>query len=113
MMEFPKTIKSALERYPMVNPPSIAYSYEHACEGARHHSPMPLVVHLVTISDKAREVWLCPTCRDNLKVLRHFIVEHNGDVPWVLRREFGNILRALAFEDWGTQEDVTEEATDA
>lgn len=108
-MEYPKTIRQALSEHPMVHYDGDGYAeaYDHPCEGARHHSPQPLITYLVPPSgdDDLTKVWLCGTCRSNMHVLQHLIQSYDGDVPWPLRREFGNILRALAFEGWQEYQD--------
>jgi hypothetical protein len=66
---------------------------DELCQGAKFHSPTPLVVHAVTVSGRE---WLCATCRDNLAVFRHLLAEAGGSLPWPVARCFGNRLRALA-----------------
>lgn len=99
-MAFPKMLRDALEANPMVHFDGDDYieTFQHTCEGARHHSPQPLLVYRTPLSpdDDLIVAWLCGTCRSNLHVLQHLIEVNDGDVPWPVRREFGNILRALA-----------------
>lgn len=64
------------------------------CEAALYHSPNPLVVFRVELGDGSR-AWLCGTCRANLEVFRHMRATYDEQMPWPLRREFGNRLRAL------------------
>lgn len=64
------------------------------CEGAAFHSPTPLVVDAYPLH--GGEAWLCPTCAANLIVLRRLIEASPEPLPWPLRREFGNKIRALA-----------------
>lgn len=93
---------------------------DQACEGARFHSPTPLfvedtrIVPVMWLSDLkinpgvAPEcVWLCGTCRDNLAILTQIYKAAEGRVPWKVRREFGNSLRALAERGWARYEQVT------
>lgn len=68
---------------------------EAECQGAEHHSPRPIVLHSVDLPDD-RSVILCGTCRDNLGTLLSLMQDHPGQLPWPVRREFGNIIRALA-----------------
>lgn|SRR4051794_36286744 len=63
------------------------------CEGARFHSPTPLVLYEVKVGK--RKVLLCGACRDNLAVLSNLHNIHDGALPWNVRREFGNQIRAL------------------
>lgn len=65
-----------------------------ACEGAKFHSPSPIVLHEVDLPD-GRIVPLCGVCRDNLTILQR-LIEAQPDLPWATQREFGNKLRSLA-----------------
>lgn len=60
------------------------------CEGAKFHSPNPLVLHEVRLPG-GREVLLCGTCRDQLRVLH--LLGPNPD--WSVARCFGNRVRLL------------------
>jgi hypothetical protein len=82
---------------------------EAVCEGSRFHSPTPMFVAEVPLipaswgeehSVASRRLRLCGTCRDNLAILRQIFVSTRGQVPWEVRREFGNTIRALAEEAW-------------
>jgi hypothetical protein len=74
------------------------------CEGAKFHSPTPLVLRDVSLIPGSSPVdltaVLCATCADNLSVLQQLLVANDGELPWPVRREFGNQLRALAFQGW-------------
>jgi hypothetical protein len=70
----------------------------HQCAGARYHSPTPLLVSAVSV-DEASE-WLCGTCEDNLAVFLTLMNGSNGTLDWAVRREFGNLLRALGMRAW-------------
>lgn len=78
----------------------------HQCEGAKYHSPSPLVVHRVPLVDDPLQsrpehwVFLCGTCEDNLNVLMSVLRLCEGDVPWPVRREFGNLIRSVAERGW-------------
>lgn len=95
-MGFPAAIRGAIEAS------SISanlggrgrFAYEHECEGAKFHSPTPLVVEEVILGDGTK-VWLCPTCTANLDVFEALCEANDGELPWPVRREFGNTLRAL------------------
>ena len=65
------------------------------CQGSKHHSPTPLVLHRFH-TPSGREVMLCGTCRDNVRVLTGLSRASEGRLPWPLRREFGNRIRAVA-----------------
>lgn len=62
------------------------------CEGAKHHSPTPLLVYPVGLPD-GREVWLCGTCRGNAQVMQLMQISAPDGMPW--RRYFGNKLLML------------------
>lgn len=79
------------------------------CEGAKFHSPRPLFVQptRLTLQQWDERLWtfapmanLCGTCRDNLNILLQMFHHTDGDLPWEVRREFGNDLRALAQKGW-------------
>lgn len=87
---------------------------ERPCEGAKYHSPRPLFVEATWLVRRewwpedaqhahwvmAPDAWLCGTCRDNLAILLQLIHHADGDLPWEVRREFGNEIRALAKKGW-------------
>jgi len=78
------------------------------CDGARFHSPTPLFVQDVclvspdwgVIPANAPRALLCGTCRDNLAVLQQMMAVAKGGLPWTVRREWGNDIRALAQRGW-------------
>ena len=43
---------------------------------------------------------LCGTCADNLTTYRVLMAASNGRLPWEIRREFGNLIRALGTSAW-------------
>lgn len=65
---------------------------EFTCQGAKFHSPRPMVVHEFTTPDKT--IYLCGTCVDNVGLLRSLLKA--ADVPWTVRRCFGNNVRQVA-----------------
>lgn len=80
-----------------------------ACEGAKFHSPRPLFCRNTRLVRQdwdqrlwtfAPQAWLCGTCRDNLDILLQMLYATDGDLPWEVRREFGNDLRALSKKGW-------------
>lgn len=96
---------------------------DNLCEGAKFHSPTPLVLKVVSLNPyylsadtpggvegkrevDAGTVVLCGTCADNLGVLQDLLIRHNGSLPWKVRREFGNQIRIMAERGWA----LTEEA---
>lgn len=99
-MPFPRMVLAAVEE--------VGYEAEgiltvdRECEGAKFHSPHPLMVSEVPLCEGAGApvVLLCGTCADNLSILRHLLVRNNGRLPWPVRREFGNTIRALALQGW-------------
>lgn len=75
------------------------------CEGAKYHSPMPLVLHLVSLhptdhTNRSREALLCAVCIDNLRTLQRMQVATDNNIPWTVLREFANQVRALARRGW-------------
>lgn len=75
-----------------------------SCAGATFHSPTPLMLHEVPLDPYwggcSMMAWMCATCADNLKSFQCLLVEHEGEIPWALQRQFGNVLRALAMRGW-------------
>lgn len=68
---------------------------EHECQGSKFHSPRPMVVHPLPMPHAPGEmIYLCGTCADNLKMLLAF--QAHGEVPWTVKRCFGNLIRAAA-----------------
>lgn len=65
---------------------------ERPCEGAKFHSPRPLVTELVKYGNV--EAVLCHTCQANLETFLH-LSKSEGGLSWAQLREFGNQLRAL------------------
>lgn len=81
------------------------------CEGSVHHSPTPMfVVSVPTIPSKWSEllsqrcdmVNLCGICRDNLAALQDILLATGGNVPWEVRRKFGNEIRRIGCDSWET-----------
>jgi hypothetical protein len=91
-MTFPNAIKAALRDVDPNTLPGRPTTDGQVCAGAKFHSPTPLVLHEVEIN--GQPVQLCGTCRSNLGVLRALLTRH-GELPWPVRREFGNRLREL------------------
>lgn len=69
------------------------------CQGAKFHSPRPMIVHpfeMPRADGKNETVYLCGTCADNVKVLFSLLKARQGDVPWTVKRSFGNLVRGVA-----------------
>jgi hypothetical protein len=67
----------------------------HECQGAKFHSPRPMVVHPVPMPQNPGEmIYLCGTCLNNVQLL--VMLQERGTVPWTARRCFGNLTRAVA-----------------
>lgn len=109
-MPVPKHVQAALAQTdPSVLSGTLAYDRE--CAGAKFHSPTPLLLHEVDLGEDS--VWLCGTCCSNLSVLRHLLDTHEGDLPWTVRREFGNLIRAIALRSWEAGANMEEGVTSA
>lgn len=98
---FPRLVREALSETGF-SVPGQRLTDEAVCEGAKHHSPTPLMVKEVSLSPSGggTTAMLCGTCADNLAVLQHLLSQHGGEMQWPLRREFGNLIRALAEKGW-------------
>lgn len=101
-MTFPEKLASALDVAGITAPSDGWFAREDECEGARFHSPNPLVLREVFLSPDGQgpKACLCATCADNLAVLQALLLQTDGDVVWPVRREFGNLIRALALKGW-------------
>lgn len=76
-----------------------------SCEGAKFHSPTPLIVRRLPLwpgmaSIEVDGVWLCGTCADNLAIYQHLLLQESGKIDWEVRREFGNLIRAIGQRSW-------------
>lgn len=100
-MTFPERLASALEQAGIV-PTTGSFARDSDCVGARFHSPNPLVVREVALGPDGEGpiALLCGTCADNLAVLQSLLLRFDGEVEWPVRREFGNLIRALALRGW-------------
>lgn len=92
MKAIPNAIATALRDVDPSTLPGRPVSADLDCEGAAFHSPNPLVLFETEID--GRTALLCGTCRSNLAVLRT-LLDHHSELPWPVRREFGNRLRSL------------------
>ena len=91
-MRLPRHIADALGEIKPIHPALRRGDQE--CQGARFHSPSPLLLEEVEISS-GKWVTLCGTCQDNLKVYEELKTHYDGEIPWKVRREFGNLIRAI------------------
>lgn len=68
----------------------------HGCQGAKFHSPRPMVVHPFRVDGPSGErvIHLCGTCEDNVRLLTALM--RATEVPWRVRRCFGNQVRNVA-----------------
>jgi len=66
----------------------------HPCEGAKFHSPSPLITRKFVDTRVGPEVWLCPTCTVNLECFL-YLAEAEPKMDWSHLREFGNTIREL------------------
>lgn len=67
------------------------------CQGARHHSPTPLVTSCyVPFPD--RQIWLCPTCLSKLQVFIYLHKTEPAAMTWEVMQQFGNAIRMLGQE---------------
>lgn len=100
-MTFPEKLATALDEAG-ITPETGSFARETDCEGARFHSPNPLVLCDVPLAPDGQgpTALLCGTCADNLAVLQSLLMRLDGEVEWPVRREFGNLVRALALRGW-------------
>ncbi len=90
----PGELLAYMENAPSGELPGILAT-EHECQGSRFHSPRPMIVHPLPVSHSPGEmIYLCGTCRDNVRLLA--TLQEQGEVPWPAKRCFGNIIRSLA-----------------
>ena len=94
-MTFPQQARTALAQTDTSAIEGVL-AYDETCDGAKFHSPNPLVLHEVTVGDT--RVLLCGTCLANLRVLQHLLAAADGSLPWPVLRDFGNQIRALALK---------------
>jgi hypothetical protein len=107
-MTFPQRVQAALAETDTTGLPGLL-ALGRACVGAKFHSPNPLILHEVKVGSEA--LLLCGTCQTNLEVLQHLLVQNGGDLPWQVRREFGNLIRAIALQWWESRQSEDEVAS--
>lgn len=106
-MSVPPTIARLLSQAGALALPGFLAVADTACEAAKHHSPRPLLLRAYLVSaegvnpidvgvDESGAVTMCGTCADNVEVAVALFASHGGILPWQARREFGNLVRAIA-----------------
>lgn len=106
-MSVPPTIARLVSQAGALGLPGLLAVADSACEAAKHHSPRPLLVRAYRVSvegvnpididqDEPGAVTMCGTCADNVEVAVALFASHGGVLPWQARREFGNLVRAIA-----------------
>lgn len=91
-MPFPRRIAGVLDKHPALTA-GRTLTDQYVCAGAQFHSPTPLEVHEITLDE--RVIHLCGVCRDNLRLFQEMLRAEGGELPWPVRRQFGNQLRLL------------------
>lgn len=89
-----EAIEAALDRYGL--PPNgqlFVRASKHPCEGAKFHSPQPLVTRHWQFGDY--QPYLCLNCESKLETLL-FLEDESGGLSWPTLREFGNQIRTIA-----------------
>jgi hypothetical protein len=90
-----QAVETALDELGLPSDSDLVRFSRHQCQGAKFHSPRPLVVRSYETYDGG-VIHLCPVCRDNIDMYDYLIGCYKGDLPWPVRREFGNVLREAA-----------------
>jgi hypothetical protein len=113
-MSVPPTILRLIGQTGGLGLPGVLAESPVACEAAKHHSPRPLLVReyrvtrtglepLDEVTEEKGTVWLCGTCAANIEVALALFEAHDGTLPWQARREFGNLVRAIAQRPYETR----------
>lgn len=85
-------IDALLEKYG--TPAGESRASVHVCDGAKFHSPIPLMTVCVELFP-GTQVWLCPTCAAKLQAFVHLYEIDPDCLNWDVLREFGNTIRLL------------------
>lgn len=86
-------VLAQIEESPRAELPGITTD-QHECQGSKFHSPRPMVVHPFPMPHAPGElIYLCGTCSDNVRLL--LALQEQGEVPWRVKRCFGNLIRAV------------------
>lgn len=108
----PGQVLALIEDTPSAELPGIPTD-QHTCQGAKFHSPRPMVVHPFHMhrADSEDEiVYLCGTCSDNVQVLLTLLKGNKGEVSWPIKRHFGNLARAVADQAYAHPSEETPHA---
>ena len=106
-MSVPPTIARLISEAGGLLLPGVLAQGDEPCEGARFHSPRPMLVRefeatpgglveVVGVTERPGTVWLCGLCADNVNVALHLLAAHDGSLPWQARRGFGHSVRSIA-----------------
>lgn len=87
----PGEVLAHIEGSPALELPGVLTN-AHECQGSKFHSPRPMVVH--PFPALGEMIYLCGTCSDNVRLL--LALQAQGEVPWTVKRCFGNLIRAVA-----------------
>lgn len=113
-MSVPPTILRLIDQVHGLSLPGVLAESPVSCEAAKHHSPRPLIVNeyrvlkdglesIHSVTDEPGTAWMCGTCADNVRVALALFEAHGGVLPWQVRREFGNLVRAIAQRPFETE----------
>ncbi len=112
-MTVPPTIRALISEAKGLHLPG-TLAEEIVCQGARFHSPRPLIVDEYVVAggkvtkvvgdQQEGSVWLCGTCASNVEVMASLLTAYDGALGWSCRREFGNDVRAIAERGWAKKE---------
>lgn len=113
-MSVPPNLLRLISQIGGLSLPGVLAESPMACEAAKHHSPRPLLVCeyevrkeglrlMEHVEDVPGSVWLCGTCAANVEVALALFASHGGVLPWQARREFGNLVRAIAQKPYEEQ----------
>ena len=108
----PEEVLALIEDTPSAELPGIPTD-QHTCQGAKFHSPRPMIVHPFPKRRGSGEdeiVYLCGTCADNVRVLLTLLKGHAGMIPWLVKRHFGNSVRAVADQAYAHPSEETSHA---
>lgn len=90
----PGPVLDLIEQTPSIMLPGVPAA-QHECKGAKFHSPRPMLLHAFEVEGQ-EAVYLCGTCADNVQLLTVLMREYQGNIPWSVKRCFGNLVRSVA-----------------
>jgi hypothetical protein len=90
-----QAVEAALDEWGLPEDGDLVRFSANPCQGAKFHSPRPLVVRAYETRDGG-VIHLCPVCKDNIDLYDYLIGLYHDELPWPIRREFGNVLREAA-----------------